>query len=396
MSIVTVISVLMCIAGLRFVWPRLTIDRLLICMILLIVHFVASYYYYRYSLTNIADSFAYYFYASLWKDQTIGLSTVLVANVVQFLKKTFGASYLECFLFFQSFGFIGLMIMARVFTEIEERVGVQAPRGYLALLFLPSVNFWTAAIGKDALLFFAISLCVWSMLRLRKRFLYFCVALTVMMLFRAHIALMAATAFAAAAFFEPSISVGRKAGLLTIALIGGWFALGAVQSTLGLDATSVSAIGGFLDKQNAVYATVAGTTSLGNSPFLVRVFSLLFRPFFFDATGIMGAIASVENLGVAIVTVQMLAHWRDLAHLMRRVMFVRFAAIFAFLILLSLTLIYYNVGLGLRQRVMAYPMIYSMLVALWSMRLKRVAAPAPDRQNRLLAEGKRNTAVPEV
>jgi hypothetical protein len=45
--------------------------------------------------------------------------------------------------------------------------------------------------------------------------------------------------------------------------------------------------------------------------------------------------------------------------------------------LFLLTLVYYNVGLGLRERVMAYPMIFSTLVALWSLREKRKLTLVP-------------------
>jgi hypothetical protein len=372
----------------------MTTERLLLALTLLALHFVASYYYYTYSFSSVADSYSYYYYASSMRSgQSFGLSTALVANIVLLLKRNFAASYLECFFFFQSFGFAGIMIMARVFTEIEERVGAPERRGYLVLLFLPSVNFWTAAIGKDAPLFFAISLSVWAMLKLRKRFVQFCIALAVMVLFRAHIALMAASALAGAAFFGSGISVGRKAGLLALALTGAWFATGAVQSTLGVDATSFSSVSSFLDKQNGIYATVAGTTSLGGAPLYVRAFSLFFRPFFFDANGIMGVVASAENVGVAAAMLYCLIRWRDIAHLARRVLFIRYVLLFAAFILFSLMLVYYNVGLGLRQRVMAFPMIFSILIALWSMRRKMAGSAVPQMRTGLIAPADGNTVV---
>lgn len=359
----------------------MTLARLLLATLLMIFHIIASYYYYTYSLTSVADAYAYYYLPSIWKDRTIGISTVLVADFVETLRVGFGASFLDCFLLFQSFGFLGMMILARTFVEIEESVGVSDTRGYLGLLALPSLNFWTAAIGKDALLFLAIALCVWSVLKVRRRIVWLAAGLALMMFFRAHIALMAAAALAAASVFGASVSVGRKLAMLGVAAIGGAFAVGAVQDTLGVDATSVSAVGEFLDKQNSVYATVAGTTSLGSAPFAVRVVSLLFRPFFFDANGILGLIASAENLLVVALTLFLIIRWRDLAHLVKHVFFIRFAVIFAFFILFALSLIYYNVGLGLRQRVMAYPMILSTLVAMWALRRRFIPAsnapPAP-------------------
>jgi hypothetical protein len=273
---------------------------------------------------------------------------------------------------------------------------VPTSRGYWGLLFLPSVNFWTTAVGKDAPLFFAISLCTWAMLRLRQRLVYAAIALGIMMLFRAHIALMAAAALALASLIGAQVSIGRKIGLMTVAGLGGWLALNAVQNTLGVDAMSASAVNDFLNEQNRVYATVGGGTSLGNAPWLVRVVSLLFRPFFFDSRGILGLIASVENVGVLAAFLYLTFYWRDVAFLSRRVLFIRFVLLFAVIILLSLTLVYYNIGLGLRQRVMAYPMVYSLLVALWSMRRKMAAPAAPQVQHALMPEGNRHRPVPEL
>jgi hypothetical protein len=273
---------------------------------------------------------------------------------------------------------------------------VSQRRGYLFILFLPSVNFWTAAIGKDAPIFFAICLSLWAMLDLRKRYIYFGLALALMVVVRAHIALMAAAALAGAAFFERSITLGRKAGLLSVALICVSFLAGAVQNTLDVDVTSTSSVSAFLEKQNGIYENVGGTTSLGSASFPVRLFSLLFRPLFFDSLGMMGLVASIENVAVIFAFLYMLIRWRNLVFLTRRVLFFRFAVIFAAMILISLSLVYYNVGLGLRQRVMAYPMVFSMLVALWAYRRKGKTAAAPNIPRDLMLGPDRNRPVPEL
>jgi hypothetical protein len=42
--------------------------------------------------------------------------------------------------------------------------------------------------------------------------------------------------------------------------------------------------------------SVIGRTSV-DAPFPIRVLSLLFRPFFFDANDILGIVVSIENAG---------------------------------------------------------------------------------------------------
>lgn len=354
------------LAAMSLGWRRITLTRLILSLLLLATHIAASVYYYTYTLTSISDASGYYLDPGHFGSMPFRLGTALVFKICHILRGSFGATYLDCFMMFQSVGFAGISLLIRIFSEIEDRVGIVERRGYLALLFVPSVNFWTSAIGKDAPLFFAICLAIWSLLNLRPRWIWFCTSLGVMVLFRAHIALMAATALAAAVFFDSTISLGRKIALLTAALIGLAFTVGAVKSSLGVDVTSISSLTSYLAEQNSALSAVAGGTSVVGASYPLRVISLLFRPFFFDASGILGVIASFENFGFICALIYTFKHWREFVHLAKTVMFFRFVLIFAFLILFSLTLIYYNVGLGLRERVMAYPMIFSLLVALWS------------------------------
>jgi hypothetical protein len=396
MSPVSVAAVALSLAAIGLAWKRLTIARLLISFLLLLCHISASVYYYISSQTVTADSSAYYFDPNNTYRGSWGIGTIFVTKMCHLFTYSFGASYLDCFLLFQWFGFAGLMIMARVFDEIETNVGVPERRGYWALLFLPSVNFWTSAIGKDAPSFFAVALCTWTMLNFRSRFVYFCLSVLIMIAFRAHMALITATALAATAFFGKSVSAGRKLGLLSLSLIGILLASRVVESSIGVDATSISSVTGYISQQNDVFGTIAGTTSLGNAPYVVRVFSLLFRPLFFDAHGVQGIIASIENVGVVLVVLYTVAHWRDLRFLSQRVPFVRFTMLFTFVLLFLLSIVYYNIGLGLRERVMAYPTIFAFLVSLWSLRQKRSLLAALPADNRLMPDAQQNRPLPGV
>ncbi|MCD6400706.1 MAG: hypothetical protein J7L73_02140, partial [Anaerolineales bacterium] len=58
----------------------------------------------------------------------------------------------------------------------------------IALLFLPGLHFWTCAIGKDSLIFFGITLYLWSLLNLKTRWLGYVVGFGVTFLIRPHIA----------------------------------------------------------------------------------------------------------------------------------------------------------------------------------------------------------------
>ena len=395
MTIVSAFGLLLSLAAIIVSSRKLTFYNFGVFFFILIVHLGVSFFYYSWSLTVAADAWGYYFDPAHLAGRPWSLGSQFVTKSCFTLKWYFGATYLDCFILFQSFGFAGLMIIARIIEEVQDNIVVAHQRAYLLLLFLPSVQFWTSAVGKDAPLFFAVSLCLWSVLNLRRRLVQLCISLTVMLLFRPHVALIALIAFAGASSVGESISLGRKIGLLALASVGIWFASGAVQSTFGVDTGSVSSISDYLDKQTIAFAADKGATSIGKASFIIRLVSLLFRPFFFDAHGGLALIASVENVGVLIAVLYMLLHWRDVVHLARRVFFIRVSLRYLVGLLLLLSMIYYNVGLGLRERVMAYPMFYSILVALWSIRRKFEVSERPSTDGGLIVRINADTPLAE-
>lgn len=393
MTIVSAFGLLFSLAAITIASRKLTFYNFGVFFFLLLVHIAVSLFYYSWSLTVATDAWGYYFDPAHLAGLPWSLGSQFVTKLCYLLKASLGATYLDCFMLFQAFGFAGIMMIARIIEEVEDNLVVPHQRGYLLLLFLPSVQFWTSAIGKDAPLFLAVAMSLWSVLSVRRRLFQLCLALTIMVLFRPHVALIALIAFAAASSVGTSISFGRRIGLLALACVGIWFASGAVQSTFGVDTGSMSSISDYLDKQTIAFATDKGTTSIGKASFMVRLVSLLFRPFFFDAHGGLGLIASVENVGVLVAVLYMIIHWRDLAHLATRVFFIRFALIYMVGLLLLLSLIYYNVGLGLRERVMAYPMFYSILIALWSMRRRFEVPQAAEAHGGLIVRVNADTAL---
>jgi hypothetical protein len=200
-----------------------------------------------------------------------------------------------------------------------------------------------------------------------------------MVLFRPHIALIIMSSLAVSALFYRSISIGRKAMLLVVAAVGLFLVVGPVQQTLGVDFSSIDSVMGFLDEKRMLGSTVAAATTIGDASLPVRILSLLFRPFFFDANGAMGLVASLENLLVIVAILYLISRWRDLKLIASRVFFVRFTITAAIILLLSLAFAYYNIGTGLRQRVMAYPMVFALIASVWCVRRRLLVWPIPQR-----------------
>lgn len=375
----TFIGVIGILAGL-LAWPlafaRRENRRPLIFLAAYSLHVLSAVVYFYYIQTASSDAYLYYYDEYGFYAHPVRFGTGFVIHLVQFLKTNFGGSFLDYFLVFQAAGFWGIVFLMRTFEEIYIELGARQPMLIYLMLFLPGIHFWTSAIGKDAPLFLATSLSVWSMMNLRRRFWVFGAAIFIMVLIRPHVALLAMLSLALAAFMDPKARGYVKLFLLTAALAGAAVVAGTVQSAFDLDVTSAESVGEFLTRQSEVTGTMGGGTAVIGASFPVRVASLLFRPFFIDAEGAFGLIASFENVFIMFVIGTILFRMRSTLRLARNVFFLRYAIFFSISLIILLSLIYYNVGLGLRQKMMIMPGLLAFFAALQAVRVAMRSRPA--------------------
>lgn len=362
------VAILLSLLALPVAVGRAPANRVLLFLALVAVHLAATIVYYLYVQTTSADASIYYYDGYGMSSWPFAFGTVFTVQLVQTIKAWVGGTYLDHFLLFQSFGLWGLAFIMRSISELHDRLGVEPSGLALALLFFPGMHFWTSAIGKDAPMFLGISLSVWAALELPRRAPAFAAGLAIMVLFRPHLALACALALAISELFGGRSNRLYKVLLLTASAAAIAIILGTVESALQADVTSAGGVGSFLDRQSAVAATVSGNTAVLNAPFIVRLLSLLYRPFFFDAGGVFGLISSMENLFMLFMTATIAANHRIAARLIRRNAFFRFVAILTATVAVLLTLVYYNVGLGARQRVMMFPALFCFFAAVWAVR----------------------------
>jgi hypothetical protein len=361
-------------------WPMAYLERsrkrIAVFLLAYLAHVGCAVVYYVWVQSNSADTVLYFYdIYDMYGVEPLRPGTMVVLYLVQGLKGAIGGTYLDYFLLFQAFGFWGIVLLMRIFEEMHLELGVeQGPLAFL-IVFLPGIHFWTSAIGKDAPLFFAASLAVWSAMRLRSRLPGFAVAIAIMILIRPHIALMAIMALAVAAFFDPRARFYAKIGLVLLAAVSATVAISSIETSFQVNVASADSVGEFINRTSESTQKIGGGTAVTGASYPVRMLSLLFRPFFIDAEGAFGLIASFENAFILFVVLTLLRSWRDVLRLARQVFFLRFAILFALVLMLMLALVYYNVGLGLRQKMMFMPGLLTMFVAVRATRQFR-RAPA--------------------
>jgi hypothetical protein len=338
---------------------------------LLALHLAASVAFYEYALTSSADAALYYYDTTGLRRSEMELGTIFTIKLVQSIKGAVGGTYLDHFLLFQALGFWGILLLQRCIDHARQTFGDALTIAPYWVLFLPGLHFWTGAIGKDSPLFLGVSLALWATIRLSTRAMWFALAVFIMLLFRPHIALLATAALAAGAFFGSRSGALAKISLVVVALVAVSIIAGTVERTLTVNLSDPSSVGAFLEKQQQRAQWIPGATNLQDAFVLVRLFSLLFRPLFVDASGAFGLVSSAENLVYLFIFAFMTWAWREGIIAFRSALIVRFAFFFAAGVTILLTLTYYNVGLGLRQKTMFMPAVLTCFAAQWMLRRAR-------------------------
>jgi hypothetical protein len=332
-------------------------------------HVAASVVYFNRAQEGSADSALYYHdpYQSYQDGMNVG--TQGLVYIVQYLRDTVGGTYLDFYLLFQAAGFLGITILLRVFEEIHDELRLPHTPFLYALIAVPSLHFWSSALGKDGPCLLATSLALWASMRLPSRAKALIGALLLMLFFRPHIALVAGAALSLAVVVGKGIPTYLRIVLLLVAVTGTGLAASTLESAYAVDITSAESIGQqFERRDNVLQSEDAGSTAV-NASFTIRLLSLLFRPLFFDAKELFALVASVESVFMIWMLLLLLLRAPDVFRLFRQVFFARFALIYAVGMTVFFAISYWNVGLGLRLKwTMLVPMYLVLLVAVVAVR----------------------------
>ncbi|MDC0292505.1 hypothetical protein OAL29_01225 [Candidatus Binatia bacterium] len=315
--------------------------------------------FYLYDAVRPVDATMYYL-----KSTNEGLSwavgTGFIYKLTSVIAGGFGLSKLSTFLVYNWMGLLGLLLLAKTVEVCSTNLRGWRKSCAIGLLLLPGLSFWTGGIGKDGIAFLASALAVYTLVCRSRHFGGLAVAAVLMATVRPHMALLLIGSGAVAM----SLSSGSRRGtqLLTfVALFAGvLLALPFVGEYVGIGEIRLDSVQDFVDKrQRALGGT--GLDLAGMGP-LERIFSFLFRPLFFDASGALGLVSSTENL-IVLATCLICGKNFFRRTIRNRHPAVIYAMTFVFVGVLILSTTVPNVGLAMRQKIMIFPPLY-LLIAL--------------------------------
>lgn len=343
-------------------------DSFLLPWILFLYHLLFSLIYWRYSLTNVADSTNYY--KNIEMPVSFAVGTDFLKWFLNKLHIIFNASYLDYFILFQLFGFLGFCFLYMTLKELLPKNSTKLlNRIILVFLFLPNLHFWTSAIGKDSLIFGSITLTIWSLLNFHRRIFALIIGLGVTYLVRPHVAGFLLAAIFLALIWGRGLTLRwRLIGTIVVSIVF-VIVLPKISKFVGIETLSTESVSDYLYKRQGYNLSGGSSVDIRNYNFPAKVFTFLYRPLFLDARGILWLIVSIENLFYLIITGYSFSPkvW-TLLWKYRISFFIRFNLFFFLSGVVIFSLSISNMGIAIRQKTMLIPSLFFLVLSVFVMR----------------------------
>lgn len=246
--------------------------------------------YYIFSFYNTADAAGYY-QAALLGNYEFYPGSRFVVLTTGLLYNLFDSNYLNSFLFFNIFGVLGLVLIFKIFKNY---IGVLGAKWYL-LLFTPSMSFWSSALGKDSIVFFGVSLFLYTVVTNKKNFFLLPISLFFIFMVRPHIAFVVVLSYFIYILFVSKLHMFLKFFFISFLCIGIFFSLGFIKDYIGLDEASLAGVGDYVDYRQGLNQVGGSSFDLASMSYPMQMFTYTFRPLPFEAHSLLALFTSFEN-----------------------------------------------------------------------------------------------------
>jgi hypothetical protein len=217
-----------------------------------------------------------------------------------------GLSYFTGTIMYSVIGFIGVTYFYLV--AIETIPNNPTFKGYYLfplLFFLPNLHFWSCAVGKDTLLFFCIGMFVYGLMSASKRLILIILALVLSYLIRPHITLFMMLAFGFSMIMTTNKSLFQRFFFFSIMMGIAIYIFPLVIKFARIEEATVDNLNAFAINKASLLSRshTDSAIDISSYPIPLKIFTFLFRPFFFDINSLPSLLASIENTLLLILTV---------------------------------------------------------------------------------------------
>lgn len=331
-------------------------DDIRLIAILFLWHTFFSIFYWYYSLSNTADATLYYtktFY--LTPDFKPG--TRFTETVSYFITKTLDSNYLNTTLVSNLFGTLGLIFLYFSIRKLLVKINSM----WLLILFIPSMSFWSAGLGKDSISFMATCLFLYGITESKNSSFTLSFAFLTMFMVRPHIAAVMLFSFVIYFISKSKTHIVLKALLIPIISVGVVITLQFVQQYVGLNDASLESLDQYVDKRQSYNRGGGSSLDISSMSYPMQMFTYVFRPLPFEAHSIVALITSIENTFLLLlflfISFKSKFNLRVLLENKNLWLFT-----YAFLTCTILAITTANLGIATRQKWMFMPVLLYLLI----------------------------------
>ena len=218
-------------------------------------------------------------------------------------------SYFTGTIMYSLIGFIGLTYFYLVAIDcIPNNPKFKQYNLFPLLFFLPNLHFWSCAVGKDSLLFFCIGIYVYGLMNTSKRLILIILALVLSYFIRPHITLFMIIAFGFSFVMANNKSLFQRI-LFSAIMIGiTIYIFPLVLEFAKIDEATVDNFNNFATNKASLLSRshTGSAVDVSSYPLPIKIFTFLFRPFFFDINSIPSLLAAIENALLLILSINIL------------------------------------------------------------------------------------------
>ena len=332
--------------------------------LLYIWHTILCMVYFWFVFYKGGDAAMYFTEASLYGlNKEFDLGTAGIIYFTSLLVHVLGLSFLGCFLVFNIFGSIGLIAFDSTLKHATQKSSRYLKLLATVIVFLPSVSFWSSALGKDSISFMSACLALWAALNFKKRIILFIVAVLAMLLVRPHIAAAMVAAYALAFIFDQRISIIQRLFIGSIAIVSSAVVVPLAMQYAGLgDAQNAADIEAYIEQRQGHNLEGGSSVDISSMSLPMQMFTYLFRPLPFEANNIFALAASVDNIILLFLFIlganAILKKSKPSIESNRA-----FLWLYAIIVLFILSTTTANLGIAMRQKWMFAPILIFLLIS---------------------------------
>lgn len=321
-----------------------------------------------YSARILDSDFSIFSAENWWAGNWWG--TQFIRYLSGFLLIPIGPTMRGEFLVFSLLAFLGLCLFGLAFRRAYPHL---PPHRYLAWLCLwPSLWFWSSSVGKDSILLLAGGLVTAGYVGKRERIQWTLLipGLLLATAVRPHVAAATVLVLVSAQWLgigKKGLTVGRAVQGAALALLAAFVVTNALGQ-LGLADADAEGMQELISKRTAL-ATGGGSEieapAGGLAAIPVAFVNILMRPFFWEAHNFQALLASMELVVFWVVLWRRRRRvWFVLRHCWRSDPFLRFALLMTGAYTIMIGLVFGNLGIIARQRILLFPFLLLLLEAI--------------------------------